>query len=395
MFKNRSGCWTIIGVIVALGLILLLLSRCEDFKSPFGQTTVLPDNLRKIIPTSWEVIEDQYKACDFDDDGETEWLIVYRYDAVTEPTYSLIGGVVYDAQVNRVPQAPSTQSPYRPALLVPYKLLPDIYTEKGQGYLGETSDTVSLYPQNENECRGSEIIVQGFSGGDFPTRLSIFRWKDESVGYQGAHFVGNARVVFPTTGPITEVRTYNRLNDRSAVCDVQYYSRVPATTKDQLPPQLEFTRDDAAQTIDFCFGPPNDPAYPEGVVVALLRGNRPQDGENNPSPTGATYLMLNAALPAELAGLADTGKSTPEKYRIISFINEGTLKSQPAQGHQCDSAQVISDSQTWWCGAEIADVRTEIVLSNGPVQVRWHLSSIASDAVNADVHWRIEGAEWE
>ncbi len=299
-----SWCWA---------SILFLLSRCEGFKSPFGQTTGLPVDLQKIIPASWQPIEDQYKESDFDHDGETEWLIIYRYDQTSkeeDPTaedYSLIGGVVYDAQVNRVPQAPSTQSPYRPALLIPYKLLPDIYPEKGQGYLGETSVKVDLYPpQDGNDSQDNEIIVQGFSGGNFPTRLSFFRWEGESVGYQGAHFVGNARVVFSSpTGPITEVTTYNRLNDRSAVCDVEYYSRSPAATKDGLPPKVEFTRHDAAQTIDFCFGPPNDPAYPEGVVVALLRGNRPQDKEGNPSPTGATYLTLNAVLPPELAGLAD------------------------------------------------------------------------------------------
>ena len=154
---------------------------------------------------------------------------------------------------------------------------------------------------------------------------------------------------------------------------------------------LKFTRHDEAQTIDFCFGPPNDPVYPEGVVAALLRGNSPEDAENNPSPTGATYLTLDAILPPGLDGLKGP---TPTKYRILSLTNQGVLGSQPDQGHPCDPASVISD--TWQCGQERAEVLTEIDVANGQiVGVRWQLTSIASDKINADVHWRIESAVWD
>ena len=122
----------IIGVIVVLGSTLVLVSRCgEKHSLPFGSSEELPVDLQKIIPTSWDVIEDQYKPCDFDSDGETEWLIIYNYDTSVGLNYNLVGGVIYDAQVNRVPQAPSDLSPYRPAPLTRYKLLPDIYTKKG------------------------------------------------------------------------------------------------------------------------------------------------------------------------------------------------------------------------------------------------------------------------
>lgn len=393
IFKGRAGCWIVIIVVALLVLIAFLLSRCLPDQSLLGAPTGVPVDLTKMIPTSWKV--QQSKACDFDNDGETEWLVIYSYDAVTEPAYSLIGGVIYDAQVNRVPQAPSTQSPYRPALLIPYKLLPDIYSEKGQGYLGETKVTVTLYPPaSGNDCRAHEIIVQGFSGGDFPTRLSIFRWEGEAVGYWGEHFVGNARVVFQGSGPITEVTTFNRLNDRSAVCDVQFYSRPPGTVQEPLPPRLKFAANDAAQTIDFCFGAPNDPTYPEGVVVALLRGHNPEDKEGSPSPTGDTYLMKNAVLPPALAGLKEAGRAA---YRIRAFTTQGTLGSQPAQGYLCDPAQVAQGSGVWLCGAETAEVTTEIVLPGASgdqtIPVRWQLVSIASDALNADVRWRVTAAE--
>ena len=99
----------IIGVIVVLGLTLVLVSRCGGDSLPFGSSEELPVDLQKIIPTSWDVIEDQYKPCDFDSDGETEWLILYNYDTSVGLNYNLVGGVVYDAQVE--PGASGTERP--------------------------------------------------------------------------------------------------------------------------------------------------------------------------------------------------------------------------------------------------------------------------------------------
>ena len=156
---------------------------------------------------------------------------------------------------------------------------------------------------------------------------------DASIGYPAAHFVGNARVVFPAPpGPITEVTTYNRLNDRSAVCDVQYYSRSPASTKDRAAAsEVQFTRQDAAQTIDFCFGPPNDPAYPEGVVAALLRGNSPKDAGEQP----LTHRSHLSDAECRLAARDWTGLSGTQSRRCIASCHSPIrvrLRSQPAQG---------------------------------------------------------------
>ncbi len=94
-------------------------------------------DLASIIPADWAVQTGMGPAqCDFDGDGEQEQLLVYTYDPTTVENHSLVGAVIFDSQVNRVPQEPSDESPYRPAILVPYKLLPDIYPEKGQGFPG-------------------------------------------------------------------------------------------------------------------------------------------------------------------------------------------------------------------------------------------------------------------
>ncbi len=285
---NTTSILLIGAILLALVLIYLVLSGKLDVTGKSKMT--LPVDLKAIIPTAWTLLPEQYKSCDFDGDGENEWLVVYRYDKSRTLANSLIGAVVYDAQANRVPQEPGNQSPYRPAFIIPYKLLPDIYTGKGQGYLGESNVEVSYYPakQDEKKCAAAEIVVRGFSGDSkSATRLSIFRWKDRTVGYQGLHFVGNARV--ETTPPseaqglITWVTTYNRLNDRSLLCEVRGY-RLPSVDQRSLE-FTNFTEVADQYTMDFCFDAPADPAYPEGVVVALLRGQKPTDaGETPPRP---------------------------------------------------------------------------------------------------------------
>ncbi len=399
MFKGRTSVLIIVGIVIVAVLYLLLFRGGARLTAP--PKSALPVDLQKIIPTKWT--PDPFKACDFDGDGEEEWLITYHYDAGAGTGRSLIGGVIYDAQVNRVPQAPGNESPYQPAFLVPYKLLPDFYMGKGQGYLGETGVKVNLFPpeQNEKACRAQEITVQGFSDNSGrPTRLSIFQWDSQDVGYVGWHFIGNARIEAGDGAvPITQTLTYNRLNDRSALCAVQRYTRPPSSNKD-VPPGIRFTEDGDAYTVDFCFGPPDDPTYPEGVVVALLRGSSPKGKDNNPSPTGESFLTADVSLPSELARLRG---ATPAKLRLLSVTNEGAVAPDPGNGQTCDPAGLAPVTPAagtptptptiWWCGRERATVVTEIILGGQHRIATWHLLSIANDRVNADVHWRIEQVE--
>ena len=155
----------IVIVLVSVAAVLILYS-CLRSRAAVPGSTELPLNLQTIIPSTWAVVPNQYKLCDFDGDGENEYLIIYSYDPASVPSAlpatpvppatpvagrSLIGGVIYDTQVNRVPQAPGVQSPYRPAFLIPYKLLPDIYGGKGQGYLGQSGVTVGSRPDGAVE----------------------------------------------------------------------------------------------------------------------------------------------------------------------------------------------------------------------------------------------------
>ncbi|MCX7669985.1 MAG: hypothetical protein N2439_07930, partial [Anaerolineae bacterium] len=140
---------------------------------------------------------------------------------------------------------------------------------------------------------------------------------------------------------------------------------------------------------------PKDPAYPEGVVVALLRGQNPPAG----TPTGASYLTAEAqtALPANLAFLKEA-KRDPYPVRILSISTPGSLGWYPPQGTRftwTPPGTPAATPQIWWMGNDApAQVETEIALSDGVTRlVRWTLISFSNEKANADQHWRITRVE--
>ncbi|MGQ9490614.1 MAG: hypothetical protein ACUVS6_07835 [Anaerolineae bacterium] len=402
MPKGRSGIVFLIVLIALLLIAVLLLRQRGLLNGRAQQQAQIPIELRNIIPPTWQLLERQPQPCNLDDDEDNEWLVLYRYDATQTPNvyaarqssvgHSPIGGVVYDAQVNRMPQELGNLSPYRPALLVPYKLLPDYYFGKGQGYLGETNVVFYRYaPSAQKEtratgqCRAEEFYFLGYSYTPLPTRLSIFRWQGRQVGYLGVHFVGNAHVDAPNATdparPITEVTTYNRLeNHRSLLCEVRRFRRSSDLAT------LDFAEDLAQFTIDFCFGRPADPAYPEAALIALLRGgNPPAEG----SPTGNSFLTQDVSLDPRLQSLRLAERSP---LRIVSVINPGSVEPVSGRGTRCPANRLQSPgSATWWCDAGDTLVRAAVVF-NGDTEPRWvtaRLIGIANEQVTADVHWRV------
>ncbi len=344
MSKNRGGVLLFI-IIVLLAVVVFFYLRRNGglplFSSGSTSTTV-PVDLQSLVPPGWQVEAEPQLQCDFDGDGRREWLIFYRYNSTTLPvplakqgttvTFSPLGGVIYDAQPDTLQPQPDNPGPYRASNLVPYKLLPDYYPGKGQGYLGESSITVNYWPavKEGEDCKTTEVNVYGYSGGSFPTRVSVFHWEGTNAGYQVAHFVGDARVESTTTadGQVNQATTYNRLqNHRSVLCDVQANLRPD-------PGVLTFIPDAAVQTIDFCFGPPNDPVYPEGVVVAVLRGA--------PAPTTPqlpSYFLDNAVVPQELQFLKDPRH---EAVNIVALGNPSTVTPVAVRGAPCTTAEVAA-----------------------------------------------------
>lgn len=414
MPRGRGGLILLAFFIAITALAVWLLLRRSELNL-FQREGQIPIELKNIIPAKWILLEKQPQPCNLDDDPDNEWLLLYHYDQTSTANvyaggdsrvnHNPIGGVVYDAQVNRVPQELGSISPYRPALLVPYKLLPDYYTGKGQGYLGEND--VRFYPyaavpkgtKEETGCRAEELYFLGYSYMPLPTRLSIFRWAGRATGYEGIHFIGDAHVDAPgavdTTTPINQVTTYNRLdNHRSLLCEVRRFAR-PEGSK-----TLNFPEDPNSFTIDFCFGTPEDPAYPEAALVALLRGAEPP---TESSPTGPSFLTRNADLDSRLAFLR-SDRSKREKVRILSVANQGTVAPRPNAGNRCPPEVLVTSASSatetpgnrWWCAAEEAYVEVEIVLGNNSVQrAIARLISIANEQVTADVHWRVTSLKLE
>ena len=227
--------------------------------------------------------------------------------------------MIYDFQANT-----ARTGKYRAVSLEPYDILSTATKPgQGQGYFGDDDVKVMLYPLSDSKpCTAEEIVVHGISGNGFPTRLTLLRWQGIDKGYQAVHFVGNAGVVASPRQvdhlPISLVTTYNLLNDRGNLCQVVSFRRQSSPGFAATP--VYFAAVAGQITLDFCSGPPNDPRFPESVVVALLRGYSPH-GES--SPTGASFLTNEAiaTLPKELSGL---GASTRDAIQVLGVTNPAT-----------------------------------------------------------------------
>lgn len=400
MFKNRG--FLIIAGLIVLAVVIYLLSQGGRLAALRGGPAAEPPmDLRNVIPRDWAPMPGWPRQCNFDDDDEPEWLLLYKYDQARAPhPYTKetptprgpIGAAIFDTQNNTLPEGVGNLSSYPATFVIPYRLLPDFYEGKGQGYLGETDVKVIYHPPvlRNDPCKVVEITILGYADGPLPTRLSIFRWQDRAAGYAAAHFAGDARVTAADALDgkeiVREVTTYNRLeNHRSLLCAVRTYERrAEAVIFDE---RLD------AFSIDFCFGAPPDPTYPEGVVVAYLRGHAPESREGAPSPATNGFLVQAATVPGEIAPSAQT--------RILALTNPASVSRDPAGGHTCTSQEVKGgDAETssgpergWLCGRESTTVETDLVIGGQVRRVVWQLISIVPKQVSGDIHWRIQAAQ--
>jgi hypothetical protein len=382
----------IIGAIVLVLAILYFIFVRSGKNSQETQTT-LPASVQRLVPPSWTVITNQ--ACDFDGDGQDEWLVVYSYDSVdvhpagqssdTKVTVHPIGGAIYDATLES-PAEPDT-SQYQVTSITPYRLLPDFAIGKGQGYLGESVVQTLYFPPitKDGKCQPTEVGFLGYSRGNtdlatsLPTRLSLFHWVNKDMGYQGSLFIGNARVdaVIPTEPDkfVTQVTTYNLVNDRSLLCQAMTYGRSDATQAFLVVP--------GSTTLDFCYGAPPDPTYPDGTVAALLRGNVPRAANDKTKmPPGNSFLLPSATLPP--------GLTTP--VTILALTNTASAAPVPGGGHIC-TPEYGEEGKNWWCGQLAAVVSSEVPVNGVVREVAWTMTSVSQKDAVAEVHWRVSNVE--
>jgi len=376
-------------------LILLVLylvfgpGRKDSQESP----TTLPASVQRLVPPSWKVIMNQ--ACDFDGDEQDEWLVVYSYDSVnvqpagqssaTKVAVRPIGGAIYDAKLEAPAQTGTSQ--YQITTITPYRLLPDYAPGKGQGYLGESAVRTLFFPpvDKDGKCKPTEVGFLGYSSGNtngatsLPSRLSLFHWAGGDLGYQGSLSIGNARIdaAIPQEPNqfVTQVTTYNLLNDRSLLCQAMTYTRAG--------PKQAFSVDPGTTTLDFCYGIPPDPTYPEGSVAALLRGKTPPKSTAvAPMPPSESYFLPGATLPS--------GLSLPTS--IFALTNTASATSVPGGGHLCPT-EYGKGWEQWWCGQLTATVTSEVPVNGVVREVAWQMISVSLKDVVNEVHWRISNVE--
>jgi len=252
--------------IFLLALMALLLAACNRNEDGTQTSELLSSYLPKDwVPVTVDNDVQGFQKVNIDGDEVDEWLYFFHYDGQGDKK-GPIGGIIYDAQ-----QDVDTQQPA--AFFVPYRLLPDWREGKGQGYLGETTVSWSQARIDPDivDRPADELVVQGYSTGDLLTRLSLFRWLDTGRGYAVSHFVGNAGLLL-TAGAadnalISQVAAFNRLNDRSRLCERVEYARQGSDLRfNATPPSILF----CPLAADPQVGVPDVPTYPEAVVMAWL-----------------------------------------------------------------------------------------------------------------------------
>ena len=286
----------VLGLILFLAIILFGARGTLPFQlSIFGQAEPEPPiNLasEQIHPRLWKIISRKPDPINIDGDEDTEWLVFYRYDNGN------IGGVVYDPQTVPLGMS-SVPLPDQPAtFLVPYQLLPDYQWYKDSGYLGDddvefrTADSM----KGEAQPASDRLLVRGLRN-NYVTRFSSFWWIDSKFGYGGSHISTRGWLSLSHEFPhdwqvwkdkrnfpdITTVWAWEPLGDRSYLCQRHRWQLNPNPDPDSGEAEGRFDyfaarfQRDASNDITFCSGAvPEEPAYPEGQVLAYIHDAKRQ-----------------------------------------------------------------------------------------------------------------------
>lgn len=349
--RGDSGRWLLAILLLA---VLPLLAACGQQSSSAQPSEILA----QYLPEDWKPLTEGNKVKGFqevniDGDKDPEWLYFFHYDGQDE-TPGPVGGIIYDAQQDVKSQQPA-------AFFVPYRLLPDWRPGKGQGYLGEqtVSWSQAWVDPEVVDALPNELVVTGLSGGNLATRLSLFRWLGIEQGYGVSHFVGNAGLVLGPSGRadgalIGDVVTYNRLNDRSRLCEKVVHTRQGTA--------LQFAATQPA--IVFCplapdvAGAPDQPTYPEAVVMTWLL-----DGRADSLALKDVNATLKATVPDPI-------------QRVVSV-------QYPGASTPVDRGEFVSQM----------NVLTVLETASGPQTFQWNLVELRPNETERTSRWRIASVQ--
>ena len=344
-----SGRWLLAILLLAA---LPLLAACGQQTSSAEPAEILA----KYLPSDWTALTggsdvSGFQEVNIDGDKDSEWLYFFHYDG-QQDNPGPIGGIIYDAQQDVQSQQPA-------AFFVPYRLLPDWRDGKGQGYLGEktVSWSEAWIDPEVVDAPPNELVVTGLSAGDLVTRLSLFRWLDIDRGYGVSHFVGNAGLLLGPSGRtdqalIGEIVAYNRLNDRTRLCEKVVHTRQGT--------DLRFVATQPA--IVFCplapdvAGVPDQPTYPEAVVIAWLLGGR-----------SATLALDNDALKAVV----------PDPIQRVMHVQ------YPGAATPVNRGEYVSQM----------NVQTVLETPTGPQTFQWNMVELRPNETERTSRWRIASVQ--
>ncbi|MEZ4769056.1 MAG: hypothetical protein R2844_11620 [Caldilineales bacterium] len=350
--------WPLFGVVLAA---VMLLSSCGIFGQPGASSST--DFLMQTLPDDWTPMTEPanvngFQTVSIDDDVADEYLLFFYYDSQVGSTNGPIGGIIYDGQDDTAIYDPDTviPMPMQPlAFFVPYRLLPDWTTGKGQGYLGDASVNWEVTPEDPNTGFEAELIVQGIGANKATTRLSLFRWLGPKNGYGVTYFQGSYSITMPDWTPnegqrIDKVVTLEAFNDRSKLCSQTDWTRQDTSAQFTATPS----------NVTFCLGPvPAQPTYPEAVVLAWLKEQSPDFALTQDSQD---QLLLVVPNPPE---------------QIVSLNYPGTA-AVSGTGNTTRSTMTV-----------------ESTIVQGGVQrvVKWHLREVMAAEGGGTTRWRIDLAE--
>lgn len=364
-------------VVVAL-LLISGWAGCR-LKRP---SPTFPIDLKQVIPEDWTPL--RIEEADWDGDEDDEWLLLYRYNAPREK--GPVGGVIYDAQVDLQAKPGGLRLPTRPAFLIPYPLLPSSQT--GEGYLGLKDVETRHYDTNDDD-KVDEIVFLGKAYDDQVTSASLFQWQGSEKGYfLVRHFVGDGGVKVkggtkPSKGEIlykgqidtVVVRTHTR--DRSLLCRKEVYRREAG--------EAEFKRD-GPPTLDFVYGVPDSPVYPEGTVLAYYLALAKGD-----SGKAKRYLLTQEEI-QELKELTPYLQTLRSAVWLPSPPSSCPKVVELAYKGESDLTLVIAQTmESKPPTLEYADVRVAIVSDSGPWEGVWLVINMAVGQPQQSARWKLVG----
>ena len=285
-------------------LVPFLLTGCNR-----GQTELNID-LSAILPTEWKAM-DNWAAVNIDADSEQEYLLFYTYDASrTADGVAIpgpVGGVIYDSQTPA--SVPASDADARPPApwLQPYTLLPSYWRGAGYGFVAPPkADLPTFYavkrvlPDELTNNYFAVLSAQQINGaaatppGDLPandelivyggnsavggvTHISIFWWSNTQEGYGSTQIAASGGLKVEqwdggeNRSPIRQVRARYAEEDRSQLCKESLWTRYldpDYTSPSAFRPAVYYK--EGPRKLIFCYGIPETPFYPEGVVLAYL-----------------------------------------------------------------------------------------------------------------------------